>query len=577
MMHRTHPLTALIAVVALAVPARAQTEFFGPTRVHTITLTIEPTAWRAMEPARGGRGGGGPGMMGLDFPEVRASAAIDGKDYVVGLRFKGNSSYMMSSRGLKRPFKIDLNQFEKGQNIDGQTKLNLNNNVSDASQIREVLAYEMFRRLDVPASRTALAKVVLDVPGVHDQTVLGLYTLAEQVDSGWLKRRFGTSEGLLLKPEGARGGLPAFGDDWSRYEKVYDPKGKATDAQKARFMAFAQLVSGDDDAAFARKIGDYIDIDEFARFLAGTVVSTNMDSLLSMGHNFYIWQNPTTGKHLFLPWDLNMAFGGFPAGDAVRLSVRQPIAQHRLVTWFLALPAGRVAYEKACRDAARHLAALVPLYDTVSAVAAPIAALDPAGDTDGFAGGPGRGPGGPGGPELRPFLTQRAAAVLAQLDGKEEGVTARGGFPGGPGGPGGLAPGVGLRRIVGVDPNPTVADLTARWQRRVAGWDTNRDGVLSRVEVLVGSRAPLGDDDGPVRRLGGLLWDALNPPGPVSAAVYAGALLRSFSAWDTNRDGRLSDAEIDKGLRTRFPALADDGPGFGPPPGFPPEEGRDGR
>ncbi|MGC4042238.1 MAG: CotH kinase family protein [Armatimonas sp.] len=515
--------------------APAEAGFYAPTKVHTIQLKLTQEEWDSMTPTRsgGGPGGGGPGgpgggpMNGNEFPEIKSTVTIDGKEYVVGLRFKGNSSYMSSSRGMKRPFKIDLNQFVKDQTISGLTKINLNNNFSDRTQIRETLAYEIFRRMGVPSPKTSLAKVTLNLEG--EDKVLGLYTLAEQLDTNFLKERFGTSEGMLLKPEGARGGIGYLGDSWNRYEKAYDPKGKPKTAEKERFIAFAKLVTQADDATFQKEISSYLDIDSFAKFLAATVVTSNGDSLLSMGHNFYIWLNPKTNKFHYLPWDLNMAFGGFPIGDAVKLSVKKPYAgESKLLDRFLALPEGRAAYEKACRDGAKILTELNTLHDQVAAAAKPIAALDPKeamgfgppqggpggggfpggpdgqggfpggppqggqggfggpppgggfGGSGGFQGGPGGfgppqgggfpggpgggfpggpggggrrggGPGGPGGmggtTDLKKFFAQRSASILAQLDGKEEGVTPQGGgpggggFPGGPGGPGGFRPG----------------------------------------------------------------------------------------------------------------------------------------
>jgi spore coat protein H len=493
--------------------------FFTPTSVHELVFTLEKSAWEAMEPAmpnrpngngagnnpdpnQGGFGpppnreregfgpppgagggfgpppngpggpGGGPGMFGLDFPEVKASLRLDKKTYAINLRFKGNSSYMMSSRGLKRPFKVDFN---KEKNSIGLTKLNLSNNFSDTTQVRETVCYEVFRRLGVPASGTTLARVVLDVPGVHDKKVLGLYTLVEQVDGAFLQERFGTGDGLLVKPEGARGGLPAF-SSWKQYERIYDPKGKVTAEEKTRFMAFTKLVSNADSATFKREIEQYLDIDAFARFLAGNSVTSNGDSILSMGHNYYIWSNPKTKKYQFIPWDLNMAFGGFPmmSGDPVKLSVAHPHAgKHTLIDKFLEMPQGQIAYQKACREAARHLKEVGVFYDRVMASAKPIAAQDSpnAGFLPGFP-----GPGGPGGggfmaappnfpsgppngrmrmppdrPDLKTFLTLRADSVIAQLDGREKGEIPEMRMPGFPGGPGGFpgGPGGGFGRPSG--------------------------------------------------------------------------------------------------------------------------------
>ncbi len=82
--------------------------------------------------------------------------------------------------------------------------------------------WRLFREAGVPAPRTALAEVTLSVPGEHQKAYLGLYTLVEPVDRAFLKDRFGTDTGLLLKPQGLRG-LDYLGDDWEKYRGPYRP------------------------------------------------------------------------------------------------------------------------------------------------------------------------------------------------------------------------------------------------------------------------------------------------------------------------------------------------------------------
>lgn len=291
-MNTLYPLTSLVALVAAPALAQAQTgaTFFGQTEVHVVHIALTQEQWDGMSPTRPQ----GFGPMDLQFPEVKSTIAVDGKEYVVGLRFKGNSSYMSSSRGLKRPFKIDFNQHVKGQSHEGITKLNLNNNFSDRTQIRETLAYEIFRRMGLPSPRTTMAKVGITLGG--EEKSLGLYTLVQQVDSSFLKEHYGTGEGMLLKPEGARGGITYLGDDWSRYETGYDPKGKPTPQEKTRLIAFAKLVHQSDEATFQKEIGNFLDTEGFAKFLAATAVTSNGDNMFAMGHNFYLWLNPKTNK-----------------------------------------------------------------------------------------------------------------------------------------------------------------------------------------------------------------------------------------------------------------------------------------
>ncbi|HZT81216.1 MAG TPA: hypothetical protein VFA26_13385, partial [Gemmataceae bacterium] len=105
----------------------AARNFFGLDKVHAFHLEISAKEWDKMQPVGGigfpGRPGGfgGPGQQpapkqgeerrdvhrgggfGVEFPWARGALTADGKTLKdVGVRFKGNASYMASARGLKR-------------------------------------------------------------------------------------------------------------------------------------------------------------------------------------------------------------------------------------------------------------------------------------------------------------------------------------------------------------------------------------------------------------------------------------------------------------------------------------------
>ncbi|MGC4054301.1 MAG: CotH kinase family protein [Paludibaculum sp.] len=104
----------------------------------------------------GGPGGGGPGMVpqngtskrngmsamsGIDFEYVHADLDFEGTQFRdVAVRYKGNNSYMESRNSIKKSLKLDLNKYVKGQKLAGLTKLNLHNNVTDASWMNEPLS-----------------------------------------------------------------------------------------------------------------------------------------------------------------------------------------------------------------------------------------------------------------------------------------------------------------------------------------------------------------------------------------------------------------------------------------------------
>jgi spore coat protein H len=471
-------------------PAGAD-RLFGLTNVWTIHLTLTASNWASMlpeEPARAGGGpgglggggmmpgpgpgpGGGPGAIDREYPW--SVCAFEGAGVAltnVAIRFKGNSSFAMSRRSLKRPLRLDFNRGAKGRTWLGAEEVSLNNNLNDATQFREALAYEIHRQAGVPAPRTAFARVYLTITGEHTHTYAGLYTLVETVEDDFLRTHFATKKGLLLKPERLRG-LEYLGEDWNAYPARYDPKSDVKRADAARFIALTRLIAQADDATFARELPGFVEVDGFLRFVATTAWMANYDSFVGNGHNYYLFQPTEGGRATFVPWDLNESFGGHPGAgprrDQAGFSVLRPQGSpNRLIERVLAHPPWLAAYrhelERLGREACEpgRLIALSELLATtvreaVSAEPEPVRAAfervalgtarpgpaagepanePPRGPRDGFGPRPGAGEDG----TLADWIRLRARNVAEELAGTRTGTiprTMRG--PGGPGGPGG--------------------------------------------------------------------------------------------------------------------------------------------
>jgi hypothetical protein len=450
------------AAAASADPRTAGSDkFFRNTRVYTFELTIDPADFARMPPKNGGggRGMGGfggavAGTGGSGYAKVPARLRFEGQDWgAIAIRYKGNSSYRGARSDLKRSVKLDFNVAGQRRRFFGMSRLNLNNNAFDASQMRETLAYDVFHRAGVPAPRTAYARVFITVPGQYQREYAGLFTVVEQIDQDFFIARWNHKVGLLLKPEGLSG-LPDLGKDWNSYAESYSSKipAKAADAQ--RFIAFVQFVNHSSDQDFAAHIGDYLDVDEFLRFLAGEVVTVNSDSPLAMNHNYYLTVRPDTGKVVWVPWDMNMAFGGFRRGE-VDLSLYHASApgMFPLADRVLSVPWLQERYRKIVLEMIETNFSRARMDGEMGRLDASIlgaVALDPTTSTAQLQANlaadpplprsPGPGSGGPGfgfrdhnGPPLRRFIDDRVDSVRKQLDGKSAGVPGRAGFGFGPG------------------------------------------------------------------------------------------------------------------------------------------------
>jgi spore coat protein CotH len=458
---------------ATADPAKV----YGFTTVWPLHLSLSAKEFAALEPAAVGFPGlGGPprtpnkpadkaadvhkgGSFGIEYPWVRGELSADGKTYPeVGLRYKGGGSYLASIGKLRRNFKVDLDRHRADQRFHGLKTLNLNAGAADPTRVRESLAYAAYRAAGVPAPRTAFAELTLTVPGKHDRVLVGTYTLIEQVDKAFLKERFRDDTGLLMKPEvrfGARAPLTYQGDAWEPYQAALQPKREPTKAEAERVVAFLKLVDRGTDEQFRREIGDYLDVDAFLRFLGVTALVVNLDSFFTGGHNAFLYLRPDTNKVVFIPWDVDLAFGGFfllgSPDQQADLSLTHPYpGEHKLVDRLMAIPEMQERYRKVVREltttAFSKERLLADLEAVEKATREPLAREKKAAEARNEAAGFGF-PGFPAGPppDLRGWVDKRLASATAQLDGKSKG-TIPAGFQFGGGGaarprPGEVLPG----------------------------------------------------------------------------------------------------------------------------------------
>lgn len=434
---------------------------------------------------------GGPGPLpSTNFPKVSASIEIEGAKFSnIAVRYKGNSTYMASRGSLKRSLKIEFNEFAKGQKFLGLETLNLHSNVMDPSWMHETVAYQAFRDTGVPAPRTSFARVYLSVEGKYDRQYLGLYSIVEEVDGDFEKTNFSTKEGALFKPE-TRAPFEYLGEDWAKYDKAYDPKGKLSPQQSQRLIALAKLVTQASDADFAAQASQYLDLDNWARYMAVNVWLANMDSILAMGHNYYLYVHPKTQKISILPWDMDLSFGGLGGGP--NLTIQQPWrGENRFLARLFALPEFQKRYREQLSTLDKKTFNAARLNTEVDRLAAQLRdavreespeklqafeklAKGESAPRPAFGPGPGgmRGPGGPGGPgglPIKAFAPARATSIRAQLEGRSQGDSGSGfGGPGGPGGPGMPGPALFLA--------PTL----------MQSFDTNQDHSLSHEEFAQG-------------------------------------------------------------------------------------------
>ena len=299
-----------------------QEEFFGLGKIWDVHIELSRAQWVEMFPSRSQS----PTRLFGEFPYQTGDVTIGSHALKnVGIRMKGNATFIANAGTLKKSFKVDFNRNDPEQEFLGLGKLNFQSNALDRTQIKEAVSYHIYRSCGLAAGRTCFARVYLTLGDDLKRSYLGLYTVVEQVDQRFAKRTLG-SGGLIVKPQGET--LEYLGPDWNEdYENSYFPKSKAPDELTRPLIQTAALFDEPNDEAFANRIDKVMDVESFLKYTAATTILINTDSPLTVPDNYYLIVPESTRKVTWIPWDMNWSMGEYghiTGTPTVDLSILKP-------------------------------------------------------------------------------------------------------------------------------------------------------------------------------------------------------------------------------------------------------------
>lgn len=260
---------------------------------------------------------------------------IDGETYEnVAIRGKGNTSLTQVSNN-RYSYKIEFDHYDSTNTYYGLDKLCLNNIIQDNTYMKDYLCYQMMSEMGVASPLCSYTYITVNGED------WGLYLAVEAVEESFLQRNYGSDYGELYKPDsssmgGGRGNgenfnmddstqgsddvlLKYIDDDADSYSNIFDnAKTDITNADKKRLIkALKKLSSGED-------LEDTVDINAVIRYFVVHNFVLNFDSYTgSMIHNYYLYEDD--GQMQMIPWDYNLAFGGFQSMGGATSLVNYPI------------------------------------------------------------------------------------------------------------------------------------------------------------------------------------------------------------------------------------------------------------
>ena len=184
------------------------------------------------------------------------------------------------------------------------------NKEDDATYIREIYSYDVYREMGVLAPHANVASV--DMAGNH----LGLYTIYEPVDEIFLEKNLPEAllGGDLYKCGwGINGGASFLSycsigieDEDNALFYAYDLK---TNKKTSTHAALNNFISQMNKSNLTKdKIEQLMDVDNFISFAAVSWFLGNPDDLRNNYNNYYVYFTPE-GKALFIPYDYDRTLG----------------------------------------------------------------------------------------------------------------------------------------------------------------------------------------------------------------------------------------------------------------------------
>lgn len=286
-------------------------------------------------------------------------------------------------------FKIEFDHYDSTKNYYGLDKLCLNNIIQDNTYMKDYLCYQMMAYYGVDAPLCSFVYITVNgedwglylaVEGVEDAFLErnygadygNLYKPDSQSAGGGMNGETGENEdanaggsqkdnenmerpndmqlpdsakqsdemqqppdnmeqqGDMQLPgeNGAKGGMSMGSDDvsliysddeYSSYSNIFDnAKTDISDVDKDRLIAALKALNEGED------IEDVVNVEEVIRYFVVHNFTCNFDSYTgSMIHNYYLYEKD--GQLSMIPWDYNLAFGGFQNAEDATTLVNYPI------------------------------------------------------------------------------------------------------------------------------------------------------------------------------------------------------------------------------------------------------------
>ncbi|MFE2763538.1 CotH kinase family protein [Streptomyces halstedii] len=247
----------------------------------------------------GGTGGtagtGGTGTGGAGAGQGPGGAAGGG-------RGGGMTQYDLSAdKPEELPWLIKIDEYVEGRAYQGEREISLRPGSNAEVPFNEALALSLMKESGEPAERYGFSTLK-----VNDRPAAARL-MVENPDTEYAEAVEG--ESVVYKAR-AGGSFAYQGDDPSDYKASFRQLNKVGSQDLEPVMKLIKWVEEASDEEFAEDLGEHLDVESFATYVAAQNLLMNFDDMAGPGKNYLLGYDLDTKKFSVLGWDYNLTFSG---------------------------------------------------------------------------------------------------------------------------------------------------------------------------------------------------------------------------------------------------------------------------
>jgi spore coat protein CotH len=217
---------------------------------------------------------------------ISATVTIDGETFVnAGLRLMGSSAPrggVADSDPAKLPWLITLDQFFEGQELEGYRRFVLHAS-STETMLNDAVALDLLEHAALAREHAVAAR--FSVNGGEDT----LHLVVHSLDGTWDEANVAIDGAEAGSDHGCRG------EDPDARTGVLDQETDTDEGDLGPLIEFLEFINNSDDETFRAELGEHLDVEAFATYLAFEDLVANVDAIHGPGNNSSMPVDEETG------------------------------------------------------------------------------------------------------------------------------------------------------------------------------------------------------------------------------------------------------------------------------------------